>query len=194
MKEPMDGKTDSELVARARRGDREAFTELVRGCQEKVFNTIVSFTRNVQDADDLMQEVFVQAYRRLDKFKGESTFFTWVYRIAVNQTLNFLKRKKKDEGRRAFDDRDALPEDRAAAFSPEEDSLREELGRKLRGAIDALPEAYRAAFNLVAGQGLSHGQAARALGIAENTVSWRMHRARKMLQKKLGPYLQGGEA
>lgn len=193
MKEPMDDKTDSALVAKARRGDREAFSELVRSCQEKVFNTVVSFTRNIQDADDIVQDVFVQAYRRLDRFRGQSTFFTWVYRIAVNQTLNFLKRKNREAGRREMDNRTALRGERPAAFSPEADSLREELNRKMKDAIDALPLIYRAAFNLVACQGMSHGRAARALRVTENTVSWRMHRARKMLQEKLGPYIQGGD-
>ena len=189
----MDDKTDSALVAKARRGDREAFSELVRSCQEKVFNTVVSFTRNIQDADDIVQDVFVQAYRRLDRFRGQSTFFTWVYRIAVNQTLNFLKRKNREAGRREMDNRTALRGERPAAFSPEADSLREELNRKMKDAIDALPLIYRAAFNLVACQGMSHGRAARALSVTENTVSWRMHRARKMLQEKLGPYIQGGD-
>jgi len=193
MTEPMDDAADSALVDRARRGDREAFAELVRGCQAKVFQTIVSFTRNTQDADDLMQDVFVQAYRRLDRFKGRSTFFTWVYRIAVNHTLNFLKRKKREAGRRELDERTVRPADNPASGGPEAEAVREELERRIREAVDALPLIYRAAFNLVAGQGLSHGLAARALGVTENTVSWRMHRARKMLQAKLGPYLQGGD-
>jgi len=193
MTEPMDDAADSALVDRARRGDREAFAELVRGCQAKVFQTIVSFTRNTQDADDLMQDVFVQAYRRLDRFKGRSTFFTWVYRIAVNHTLNFLKRKKREAGRRELDERTVRPADNPASGGPEAEAVREELERRIREAVDALPLIYRAAFNLVAGQGLSHGLAARALGVTENTVSWRMHQARKMLQAKLSPYLQGGD-
>jgi len=193
MTEPMDDAADSALVDRARRGDREAFAELVRSCQAKVFQTIVSFTRNTQDADDLMQDVFVQAYRRLDRFKGRSTFFTWVYRIAVNHTLNFLKRKKREAGRRELDERTVRPAGDPASGGPEAEAVREELERRIREAVDALPLIYRAAFNLVAGQGLSHGLAARALGVTENTVSWRMHRARKMLQAKLGPYLQGGD-
>lgn len=189
----MDDAADSALVDKARHGDREAFAELVRGCQAKVFMTIVSFTRNTQDADDLMQDVFVQAYRRLDRFKGRSTFFTWVYRIAVNHTLNFLKRKKREAGRRELDERTVRPADNPASGGPEAEAVREELERRIREAVDLLPLIYRAAFNLVAGQGLSHGLAARALGVTENTVSWRMHRARKMLQAKLGPYLQGGD-
>jgi RNA polymerase sigma-70 factor (ECF subfamily) len=95
----MGDETDERLVFRAKQGDVEAFTELVRSCQERVFRTILSFTRNVQDADDLMQETFLQAYRNLGEFKGRSSFFTWVYRIAVNRSLNFLKKKRQEKGR-----------------------------------------------------------------------------------------------
>jgi RNA polymerase sigma factor (sigma-70 family) len=191
MKEPMNAETDALLVSRAKRGDLEAFTELVRASQERIWNTIVSFTRNTQDADDLMQDVFLQAYRKLGRFKGRSTFFTWVYRIAVNRTLNFLKKKGREKGREELTEAMAATPGEAAGADPQADSLRGELERKMNEAIDSLPLIYRAAFNLVACQGLSHGQAAAMLGVSENTVSWRMFRARKMLQEKLGPYLEG---
>jgi len=190
MNEAMGEGTDERLVLRAQHGDVEAFTELVRSCQGKVFRTILSFTRNVQDADDLMQEPFLQAYRNLGEFKGQSSFFTWVYRIAVNTTLNFLKKHKQERVRETLDDETPAPDDGRAAATPETESLREELRRKIKEAIDGLPLLYRAAFILVADQGLSHDQAARVLKCATNTVSWRMHRARKLLQKKLGPYIE----
>jgi len=182
--------TDERLVFRAKQGDLEAFAELVRSCQEKVFRTILSFTRNVQDADDLMQETFLQAYRNLGKFKERSSFFTWVYRIAVNKTLNFLKKKGREKGRETLNEDAPAPDEGLAAASPETASLREELRRKMKEAIDGLPLLYRAAFILVVDQGLSHDQAARVLKCATNTVAWRMHRARKLLQKELGPYIE----
>lgn len=191
MNEAMGDETDERLVFRAKQGDSEAFAELVRSCQERVFRTILSFTRNVQDADDLMQETFLQAYRNLGEFKEQSSFFTWVYRIAVNRTLNFLKKRRPEKVRENLDDDTPAPVDGPAAASPETDSLRRELRRKMKEAIDELPLLYRSAFVLVVEQGLSHDQAARALKCATNTVSWRMHRARKLLQKKLGPYLEG---
>jgi RNA polymerase sigma-70 factor (ECF subfamily) len=190
MNEAMGDETDERLVFRAKQGDVEAFTELVRSCQERVFRTILSFTRNVQDADDLMQETFLQAYRNLGEFKGRSSFFTWVYRIAVNRSLNFLKKKRQEKGRETLDDNTPASDEGPAAASPETDSLREELRRKMKEAIDGLPLLYRAAFVLVVDQGLSHDQAARVLKCAANTVAWRMHRARKLLQKKLGPYIE----
>lgn len=191
MNAPMNAERDSLLVSRAKRGDLEAFTELVRGVQERIFNTILSFTRNAQDADDIMQDTFLQAYRKLGRFRGRSTFFTWVYRIAVNRTLNFLKKRKSEKGRVELIETAALAAPDGRTGTPEADSLRDELARRTNEAIDALPLIYRAAFNLVACRGLSHGEAAEVLGVSENTVSWRMFRARRMLQEKLGPYLEG---
>jgi RNA polymerase sigma-70 factor (ECF subfamily) len=194
MNEPMDAGTDALLVSKAKKGDLEAFTELVRSSQERVFNTIVSFTHNVQDADDIMQETYWQAYKNLGRFKGESTFFTWVYRIAVNRTLNHLKKMRFEKARVDLDPTLAVRAENPSTRSPESDSLRSELSRKMQEAIDGLPLIYRAAFNLVARQGLSHAEAARILNVSENTISWRMHRARRMLREKLRPYLQGGES
>jgi RNA polymerase sigma-70 factor (ECF subfamily) len=115
-----------------------------------------------------------------------------VYRIAVNLTLNFLKKRSREKGREDFEDTASIF-DRAeyAALSPEGDSLKSELKEKLKEAIETIPLAYKAAFNLVVLQGMSHGRAAEILGCSENTVSWRMHKARKMLQARLKPYLEG---
>jgi RNA polymerase sigma-70 factor (ECF subfamily) len=164
--------------------------ELVRRLQERVYHTIFGLTRNHQDADDLTQETFMFAYKALRGFKGRSSFYTWVYRIAVNLTLNHLKKKSREKGREDFEDNAAVF-DKAeyAGRSPEGDSLRKELQEKLDEAIGALSPPYRAAFHLVIVQGMSHGQAAAVLGCSENTVSWRMHKARKMLQARLAPYL-----
>ena len=194
MNEPMNAETDALLVSRAKGGDRQAFAELVRSSQERVFNTIVSFTRNDQDADDLMQETFLQAYKNLGRFRGQSTFFTWVYRIAVNRTLNFLKKKNREKGGEPLTEVAASPVLGGVGAGPEAASLREELGLKMKEAMDALPFIYRAAFNLVACQGLSHLEAARVLHISEKTISWRMFRARKMLRERLGPYVEGADS
>jgi len=181
---------DDDLVGRAQSGDLDAFTELAGRIQEKVYHTILGMTRNQEDAGDLTQETFMIAYRSLKNFKRQSGFYTWVYRIAVNLTLNFLKKKGKEKGTESFEDKSAVF-DRAGyeAASPEGDSLNRELKDRIDDAIGSLALPYRSAFNLVVNQGMSHGQAAKILGCSENTVSWRMHKARKMLQVKLGPYL-----
>jgi len=187
----MEQQVDDVLVAQAQNGQVEAFMELARRLQEKVYATIFGMTRNHEDADDLTQETFMVAYRSLGSFKRHSSFYTWIYRIAVNRTLNFLKKKGREKGREDFEEnRSVLAKSEYVSHSPEGDSLKKELQEKLDEAVDSLTLPYRTAFNLVAVQGMSHGQAAEILGCSENTVSWRMFKARKMLQIRLKPYLE----
>jgi RNA polymerase sigma-70 factor (ECF subfamily) len=182
MREP----TDESLVAGAKQGSFDAFGELVRRVQERIYAVIYGMTRDHQDTDDLMQETFLSAYRAIGGFGGRSSFYTWTYRIAVNLTLNHLKRKGREKGRARLDEGAALPEAAGnRSRTPEAESLRTELRARLDEALAALSPIYRATFGLVALQGMSHGEAAKVLGCSENTVSWRMHKARKMLQGRL---------
>ena len=190
MNENMQDAANDGLVERAKSGQMEAYVELVRRIQEKIYHTIFGMTRNHEDADDLTQETFMYAYKALGSFKLKPSFYTWAYRIAVNLTLNHLKKKGRDKGREDFEDSAAVfDRTEYAALSPEGDSLKKELKEKLEEAIEKLPPAYKAAFNLVVLQGMSHAEAAKLLGCSESTVSWRMHKARKMLQARLQPYL-----
>lgn len=182
---------DGHLVKQAKEGDVDAFTELVRCFQEKIFQTILSLTKNQQDAYDLAQETFMHAYKSLRNFKQRSTFSTWIYRIAVNLTLNFLKRRQRDEKRKAqLEDYSLDVKSAAFTLSPEGYSMKKELSEKLKEAIDSLPLTYKVSFVLVVSQGLTHKQAANVLRCSDNTISWRMHKARKMLQQKLRSYLE----
>ena len=191
MNEKMPDAPEAALVAEAKSGRIEAYTELVRRIQTKIYNTIIGMTRNHEDADDLTQDTFMVAYKSLGHFKEQSSFYTWVYRIAVNLTLNHLKKKGREKGREDYEDNAALLEREAyASLSPEGDSLRREFREKLDEAIESLAPAYKAAFNLVVLQEMPHGRAAEILGISENTVSWRMFKARKMLQDRMKPYLE----
>jgi RNA polymerase sigma-70 factor (ECF subfamily) len=186
----MDETADDVLVERAQTGDVDAFAELAGRLQERIYRTILGMTRSPEDTDDLTQDTFMTAYRSLGSFRRKSSFYTWVYRIAVNLTLNHLKKKGREKGTAPFEDGDAVLDRRGyAAMSPEGGSLHRELKDKIEDAISRLRPAYQAAFNLVVFQGLSHGAAAEVLGCSENTVSWRMHKARKMLQASLQPYL-----
>jgi len=190
MIDPMEHPAEDALVAQAQEGRAEAFTELARGLHERIYRTILGMTRNHEDADDLTQETFMVAYKALGGFKRRSGFYTWIYRIAVNLTLNFLKKKGREKGRADFEENAAgFDKSASAVRSPEGKVLRMELRGKLDEAIQNLPLLYRAAFDLVVGQGMSHGRAAELLGCSENTVSWRMHKTRKILQARLGPYL-----
>jgi RNA polymerase sigma-70 factor (ECF subfamily) len=174
--------SDDGLVSRAKRGEQEAYTELVRRVQERIYRTIFAMTRNPEDADDLTQETFMSAYKALKDFRRRSSFYTWVYRIAVNVTLNFLKKKGREKGREDLDEElCSLESGLPSGLSPEEDSMNRELREKLEAAIRNLPLAYRLAFSLVVFDGLPHARAAEILGCSENTVSWRIHKARKML-------------
>jgi RNA polymerase sigma-70 factor (ECF subfamily) len=186
----MDERPDDVLVEEARQGKSEAFAELARRHQQRIFGLIYGMTKNRSDADDLCQEVFLTAFRSIPGFQGRSSFSTWVYRIAINASLNFLKRRGREGERAGFHDN--LPEGdggKAATSSPEMSAVRNELQDRIEDAVGSLPPLFKASFVLVAGQGLSHAEAARALGCSENTVSWRMHKARKMLQARLKPFL-----
>jgi RNA polymerase sigma-70 factor (ECF subfamily) len=184
----METLADDRLVTLAQNGDVGAFTTLILRHKEKIFKTVYWMTKNQQDTDDLCQEVFLHVYKNLEEFKGRSSFYTWTYRIAVNRTLNFLKKGKREKNR------SQIPVEACSAIekegeAPEKKSLRAELGKKLNQAIDNLPTSYKIAFVLVVLQGMSHNQASEVLGCSENTISWRMFRARKLLQGELSPYL-----
>ena len=191
----MEDYSDDRLVGMAKADEVEAFAELARRYQGKIFRTVLSLTRNRSDADDLTQEAFMKAFRALPGFKQEAGFYTWLYRIAINLTLNHLKKTGPGNKLRRDLDPELQPDGHAAGeahSSPEQRSLNTELRRRLKEAVDALPLGYRLAFVLVEIQGMSHRQASAVLRCAENTVSWRMHRARRILQSWLKPYLDGG--
>lgn len=179
---------DDSLVQQAREGDAEAFAKLVHRYRERVYQVIYRFTRNHGDTDDLAQETFLQAFRNLHRFRKESSFYTWLLRIAVNQSLNYLKKMKREKGKQSLTNR-LEPADDLFFSSPESRSLSGELRERLEEAIDSLPLPYRTSFVMVVLEGLSHGEAARVIRCSEGTVSWRMHKARKILQAKLKPYL-----
>jgi RNA polymerase sigma-70 factor (ECF subfamily) len=185
----MDERPDEALVEDVRRGKTEAFSELARRHQERIYRLIYGMTRNRSDADDLSQEVLMTAFRSIAGFRGTSGFYTWIYRIAFNRTLNFLRERGPEKDRAEFRENIPCARAEAAETSPEGCSIRNELRSRMAEAVDSLPPIYRASFLLVVDQGLSHAEAARALGCSENTISWRMHKARKMLQARLRPFL-----
>jgi RNA polymerase sigma-70 factor (ECF subfamily) len=190
MKRRMDESNDEQLVEQAKAGRLDSFTELARRYQQRIYHTVYGFVKNPLDADDLTQETFMVAFKSLSGFRGQSSFFTWIYRIAVNRTLNHLKKHRREkDGEELTDNIQPAGESGPAWRSPEANSLAAELRRKLEEAIEALPILYKAPFRLVIFQGMSHGQAARLLRCTENTVSWRMFKARKMIQDRLKPYL-----
>jgi RNA polymerase sigma-70 factor (ECF subfamily) len=178
------------LVDRARRGDRAAFGELVRRYRARILALALHLTGSETDAEDITQEVFLRAYGAMPSFAGRSQFFTWVYRMAVNRSLNALRDRHRR--REAALDEEADPRiDRALAVDAPDDPLRAaELRRtyaRLLVALDRLPAAMRTAVVLVALQGLSHAEAAVVQGCSPGTVAWRIHEAREKLRRALAP-------
>ncbi len=175
--------SEDELIQKAKEGKVEAFGELVKRHQKRIYSLMYQMTFNHAEADDLSQETFLKAYKSLEKFKKESSFYTWLYRIAVNLAINHLKKRKNE--------RKYLHMELYSKNSPQRIVERKEIQGKLREAISMLPLSQRTTLNLVINHGLSHKEIAEIQGCSEGTVSWRLFQARKFLREKLEPYLRG---
>ena len=183
------------LVKRARQGDLAAYDDLVRRYQERIYSTIYHMTANHEDANDLAQEAFIKAYQALKSFKGGSSFYTWVYRIAVNKTINFLK-QRKNRSHLSLDDLDLNAEhdpDLVALISektPRREINLTELQEKLNEAMQKLSEPHRLVVTLHDVQGLSHEEIAEIMECNIGTVRSRLFYARQQLQAYLSDYLK----
>jgi RNA polymerase sigma-70 factor (ECF subfamily) len=184
----MSKRTDRELVDASREGDSEAFGVLMRRHQRRIYRLAVHLLRDAAEAEDVTQETFVRAYGALDRFDGRSEAFTWIYRIAVNLSLNTIRARKSDRRGTPADDprlEGALVETRAGSASPQGASESRELGQALCQGLDSLSDSLRTTLILVGVDGLSHAQAGDVLGCPEGTVAWRVHEARKKLKAYL---------
>jgi len=186
---------EMELVKQARKGDLAAYDELVRRYQERIYATVYHMTANHEDANDLAQESFIKAFQALKSFKGGSSFYTWVYRIAVNKTINFLK-QRRNKGQMSLDDLDFNAEhdpDLVALISdktPRREVGLAELQEKLNAAMQKLSEPHRLAVTLHDVQGLSHEEIAKIMDCNVGTVRSRLFYARQQLQAYLSDYLK----
>lgn len=185
---------DLHLVERARNGDREAFRQLVVAYQERIFIIIRGMVRNQEDARDIAQDVFIKAYSSLDSFRGQSSFYTWLYRIAVNMTIDF-RRKMDRKQESAYDDR-IEPDSVEGAivpgstqYSPHRAYLGKELGINIRRAMDSLPPDQRTAIVLRELEGLSYKEIADIMECSQGTVMSRLFYGRKKLQEYLKDFL-----
>jgi RNA polymerase sigma-70 factor (ECF subfamily) len=183
------------LVDRARGGDLTAYDELVRRYQERIYATVYHMTSNHEDANDLAQESFVKAFQALKSFKGGSSFYTWLYRIAVNKTINFLKQRKNRQ-HMSLNDLDFNAEhnpDLVALISdktPRRDAGLSELQEKLNAALLKLSDSHRLAVVLHDVQGLSHEEIAKIMHCNIGTVRSRLFYARQQLQALLADYVK----
>ena len=189
------GMLEGDLVKHARRGDLAAYDELVKRYQERIYATIYHMTGNHEDANDLAQEAFIKAYQALKSFKGGSTFYTWLYRIAINKTINFLK-QRKHRHHFSLNDLDFNTEhnpDLVALIShktPHRDAGLAELQKKLNEALLKLSEPHRMVVVLHDVQGVSHEEIAETMNCNIGTVRSRLFYARQQLQAHLAEYLQ----
>ena len=182
------------LVGRARRGELAAYDELVRRYQERIYATIYHMTSNHEDANDLAQESFIKAYQALKSFKGDSGFYTWLYRIAVNRTLNFLKQRSRRQGMSLNDlDFNAEHDPGLVALiserTPRRDLNLAELQEKLNEAMQRLSEPHRLVVTLHDVQGMAHEEIANIMDCNVGTVRSRLFYARQQLQGLLAEYL-----
>lgn len=182
---PMPQRSDRELVDEAREGGAEAFGVLVRRHQRRIYRLALHLLRDAAEAEDVTQETFVRAYGALDRFDGRSEPFTWIYRIAVNLSLNAIRSRKTSRKATTPDDpriEGLLVEKRATLADPLNISADRELGIALAEGIDSLSDTLRTTLILVGVDGLSHSEAGQILGCPEGTVAWRVHEARKKLR------------
>jgi RNA polymerase sigma factor (sigma-70 family) len=184
---------DQPLVARAQSGDAAAFDELVVKYSPRLYGLVYNMTSNHEDTNDMLQDVFAKAYRAIKGFRGKSSFYTWIHTIAVNMTLNFLKKR----GRRfhlSLDDVDAsIQNDKefielTSTSSPVREADLSELQRRLNEAMMKLSDEHRAVVTMFHIQGMPHAEISKILGVSEGTVRSRLFYANRQLQNYLDEF------
>lgn len=192
---------EADLLARARQGDTSAFGALVRRYQRRVYAAALHLTGNHSDADDVAQEAFVRAFRGLGSFDGRADFFTWLYRITINTSLNRLRSTRRNAalnqaGATEVAQVGGRPEGLGAPqLAPDEQAA---LGREVREVLTAMAElspTLRVTLVMATIESMSHKQIAAILRVPEGTVAWRVNEARRLLRAKLAALHAGpGEA
>lgn len=184
---------DTVLVEQVRAGSTDAFEELIARYESKVFNLAMRFTRNQEDAEEVLQDVFSTVYTKLEGFRGQSAFSSWLYRIIVNAAFMKL-RKRKQHSTVSLEDlapsvrQQCVEKEHVATLRSDTITINKELRDKLEWAIGRLPEQYRAVFILRDVDGLSNQEVSEMLELSIPAVKSRLHRSRIMLRKKLKGY------
>jgi RNA polymerase sigma-70 factor (ECF subfamily) len=176
---------DDDVVARVRAGDTPLFEILMRRYNQRLFRAARAILRDDDDAQDAVQQAYIQAYLHLDQFAGAARFSTWLTRIAIREALG-RRRKKQRLAEVALDDtEEAMSDDLPDASSPEEHAERRELSGLIESAVDGLPEIYRVVFMMREVEQLSTRETADVLELSEEAVKVRLHRARGLLREAL---------
>lgn len=188
---------DSELVDRAQEGDRDAFQTLVERYQEKVYSICYGKVKDEQDAKDVSQDVFVKVFRYIENFNQESSFYTWLYRITVNTSIDYLRKQSR---RKEVDYDDTIQTDEEVegnellmpsklGIKPDKELGRKELREKMLEALDSLSDKHRTILTLREVEGLSYKEMAEVLDISKGTVMSRLYHARQYFQEALEDYV-----
>jgi RNA polymerase sigma-70 factor (ECF subfamily) len=180
---------EKELVRQSKEGNEEAFASLVKKYKTKVFNLAWSLTRDRETADDLAQEAFIKAYFALQTFQFKSEFGTWLYRITVNHVKDYLRKKSK-MSKMLFEQMKEMPlVQESEIIKKEKEQIIEQRKKFVHQCLQTIPEKYKLILSLRDIQGCSYEEITKILKISPGTVNSRLHRARKMLRKKLAPFL-----
>jgi len=189
--------SDLSLVRRVQRGDKGAFDALVLKYQHKLVKLVMRYVRNPAEAEDIAQEAFIKAYRALPQFRGDSAFYTWLYRIAINTAKNAVVSRDRspveydldrNNNEESYDMQGRMKD----SETPEGLVLTDEIRSTVNAAIDALPEDLRTAFVLRELEGLSYEEIAAAMDCPVGTVRSRIFRAREAIDRRLREVFEGG--
>ena len=190
--------SDLSLVRRVQSGDKGAFDALVRKYQHKLVKLVMRYVRNPAEAEDIAQEAFIKAYRALPQFRGDSAFYTWLYRIAINTAKNAVVSRDRSPIEYNIDRTDATEESydmqgrMKDSETPEGLVLTDEIRRTVNAAIEALPEDLKTAIVLRELDGLSYEEIAAAMDCPVGTVRSRIFRAREAIDRRLREVFEGG--
>ena len=185
----LESKSDNELVADVRKGNQDSFEELISRYSNKAFSMAARLTRSADDAEEVLQDVFVTVFRKISSFEGKSSFSSWLYRITFNAALMKLRKKKQNHTVLAEDmspgHKEIIINQRAENAEGDALTLRSQISEVLEEAIEKLPEDYRPVFILRDIDGLSSREVGKILDLTIPAVKSRLHRSRLMLRRKL---------
>jgi RNA polymerase sigma-70 factor, ECF subfamily len=177
--------TDEDVVRRVKEGDTALFEVLMRRYNQRIYRVARAVTKNEAEAEDVMQQAYVNAFVHLDQFEERAQFSTWLTRIAIHEALARRRRQRPTEQMPTERDEDRMETLAASGPDPEQQAYAGELGRLLEASVDTLPEPYRLVFMLRDVDGMSTAETAEGLGLGTEAVKTRLHRARAMLRRDL---------
>jgi RNA polymerase sigma-70 factor (ECF subfamily) len=187
---------DRVLVERAQQGDKAAFRQLVERHQRRAFAIAIGLVRDENDAREIVQEAFLRVYKNIDRFKGGSAFFTWLYRIVTNLAIDLMRKPARREAElfdnpQIAEDADAFPfVSKMGHADPMDMVRRREIGERIQQELDALPPYHRAVIVMREVEGMSYQQMAEAMNVSKGTIMSRLFHARQKLQKALADMYQ----